>query len=131
MILRECVLSLVLSIPLLCGQTAPKSQTRLPDAASILDRFVAATGGVEAYRKFAFEKIESTIVLPSGIRIRAISLRSRDGRRETLIGSTAQPTRSGVTNGIAWELEPANGRAASERRCGEGRASPKSWVGYR
>jgi len=99
----------VLSLPLLCSQAGPKIEPKPPDAATILDRFVAATGGADAYRKFAFERVESSLVLPNGVRIKAISLRSRDGRRETLIGSTAQPTRSGVTKGVAWELAPATG----------------------
>ena len=93
---------------MLNGQATPKSEPPLPDAAAILDRYVEATGGAAAYRKFSFEKVAMIMGPANGYHVDVTSLRSRDGRRETVIESK-QTTRSGVTNGIAWEILPSTG----------------------
>lgn len=82
---------------------------KLPEAAAILDRYVAVTGGLATYRKFSSEVVEMTVTSDDGHTFGITVFRARDGRRQTDIDAGPASRQKGVVNGIAWEFSQSAG----------------------
>jgi len=99
------ILCLLLAVP---AWAAPG---KLPEAAAILDRYVAVTGGAATYRKFSAEVLEITVTSEDGRSFGMTEFRARDGRRQTEVdakpGAGLPFKQKGVSNGMAWEVSQA------------------------
>src|SRR5690348_7843828 len=82
---------------------------KLPEAAAILDRYVAVTGGLATYRKFAAEIVDITVTSDDGHSFGITEFRARDGRRQTQIDAGPSSRQKGVLNGVAWEFSQPGG----------------------
>src|SRR4051812_39279543 len=103
--LARSILCLLLAIP---ARPAPG---KLPEAAAILDRYVAVTGGLATYRKFSAEVVEITVTPEDGRSFGMTEFRARDGRRQTEVdgkpGLGPAFKQKGFSNGVAWEVSHA------------------------
>jgi hypothetical protein len=108
------MIHLVLTALLTVGRFAPDvhgaaTETKLPDAGMILDRYVQVTGGAEHYRHFNFVSVDSSITPEAGEVFYTTVFRARDGRVQTVVDAGDDSREWGVSNGVAWQFSKAKG----------------------
>lgn len=121
-LLATCALSaLLLSVPFLRAQdaapaaaapgTSPAANEPLPTAQSVIDKYVEATGGKEAYASLKSRHMEADFVMADlGIKGKLLLDVRADGNART---STEIPNVdtfiAGVTDGVVWRMDQTGG----------------------
>ena len=82
-----------------------RAEEALPEAAEILDRYVEATGGLEAYDKIQNRMIKGTLELTGqGISLDITLYQARPQKSYNLIESEVTgKIEKGTSDGVAWE----------------------------
>lgn len=102
------VLSLAVSSPGFAGPQATAGRKPV-DAAAILDRYVQVTGGADAYRRYNFVAMYSTVTPDGGEPFYVTEFRSRDGKTQTEIDAGAASRTKGISNGVVWTFSKDKG----------------------
>jgi len=100
---------LLCAVTLLPAQTSVSRVGKLPEAATVLDRYVEATGGANAYRKFSVEIVDMTVTAGNGQSAGVTIFRARDGRMRTVVDAGPASEQTGVTDGIPWKFSEEAG----------------------
>src|SRR3954468_2913376 len=96
-----------LAIGLMTAQVTTAEQSS--EAAAVLDRYVAVTGGAAAYRKVGAQVLEITMTPPDGPAMDVTIFQARDGRQQIEFQKDKVLHQQGVLNGTAWEYTEAGG----------------------
>lgn len=90
---------------------AQDQSDKLPSGESILDKYVEATGGADAYRKATNRKITGTMNIPSqGQTMKLTSYGAPPVRSYTLIESESfGQVEDGADGAVAWQIHPMLG----------------------
>ena len=102
----------------LAGAFAADKPAVLPEASTILDRYVEVTGGRAVYGGYAFVTIHES-VMRGGKTSYVTIYRSRDGRTRTETEAGDSTRESGVADSVAWEFSEAQGARILEGRRSE------------
>ncbi|MCL1894431.1 MAG: hypothetical protein FWG02_09395 [Holophagaceae bacterium] len=103
---------LALSVPLLYAQEAPQAtKVELPSGESIMDKYIEATGGIEAYKKIKNSVAKGTMMMPAmGIsaNLTIYSAEPNLQLQEAEIPGMGKML-EGVDGKIAWSYNPMSG----------------------
>jgi len=93
----------------------PASAADLPEPKDIFAKYVEATGGADAYAKLKNQVTNATFALPDmGMEGPMVTTAAPPNNRTTITFDAFGTVDSGVTDGVAWSVNPMEGSAILE-----------------